>query len=92
MLLWHCHNKATVYFHPFIMTKNNPMQFEGVIVVYCQVIHFSALWREHVTFWWDADEVCFVVDHHPQLDFYSASSLKQQSIGRHVAPLGHIVL
>jgi hypothetical protein len=26
------------------------------------------------------------------LDFYSASSLKQQSAGRHVAPLGHIVL
>jgi hypothetical protein len=41
-----------------------------------------------VTFWWDADEVCFVLDQHPQLDFNSASSLKQQSIGRHVAPLG----
>jgi hypothetical protein len=27
-----------------------------------------------------------------QLDFYSASSLKQQSSGRHVAPLGHIIL
>jgi hypothetical protein len=26
------------------------------------------------------------------LDFYSASSLKQQSAGRHVAPLGHIIL
>jgi uncharacterized membrane-anchored protein YjiN (DUF445 family) len=24
--------------------------------------------------------------------FYSASSLKQQSVGRHVAPLGHIIL
>ena len=27
-----------------------------------------------------------------ELDFYSASSLKQQSAGRHVAPLGHIIL
>jgi hypothetical protein len=26
------------------------------------------------------------------LDFYNASSLKQQSAGRHVAPLGHIIL
>ena len=27
-----------------------------------------------------------------ELDFYSASSLKQQSAGRHVAPLVHIIL
>ena len=27
-----------------------------------------------------------------ELDFFSASSLKQQSAGRHVAPLGHIIL
>jgi hypothetical protein len=26
------------------------------------------------------------------MDFYSTSSLKQQSTGRHVAPLGHIIL
>jgi len=26
------------------------------------------------------------------LDFYSASSLKEQSAGRHVAPFGHIIL
>jgi hypothetical protein len=26
------------------------------------------------------------------LSFYSASSLKQQSVGRHVALLGHIIL
>jgi len=25
MLLCHCHNKATVYFNPFINTKNNPI-------------------------------------------------------------------
>jgi hypothetical protein len=35
---------------------------------------------------------CFVLDQHAELDFYSASSLKQQSAGRHVAPLGHIIL
>ena len=36
--------------------------------------------------------LCFVLDQHAWLDFYSASSLKQQSMGRHVAPLGHIIL
>jgi hypothetical protein len=38
------------------------------------------------------DEVHFVLDQHTELDFYSASSLKQQSADRHVAPLGHIIL
>jgi len=40
----------------------------------------------------DDDEVRFVSDQHAELDFYSASSLKQQSTGRHVAPLEHIIL
>ena len=30
--------------------------------------------------------------YHGELDFYNASSLKQQSADRHVAPLGHIIL
>jgi hypothetical protein len=37
-------------------------------------------------------EVRFVLDQHAELDFYSASSLKQQSAGRHVALLGHIIM
>ena len=45
-----------------------------------------------VTFWWDPDDVCFVLDQQTYLDFYSASSLKQQSEGRHVAPLWQIIL
>ena len=49
---------------------------------------FSAIsWREQVTYWWDNDvDVRFV------LDVYIACSLKQQSMGRHVAPFGHIIL
>jgi hypothetical protein len=39
--------------------------------------------------WW---RVRFVLDQHAELDFYSTSLLKQQSVGRHVAPLGHIIL
>ena len=48
--------------------------------------------RTWVNFQWDDDEVRFVLDQHAKLDFYSASSLKQQSAGRHIAPLGHINL
>ena len=48
--------------------------------------------REQVNFQWNDDGVRFVLDQHAELDFYSASSLKQQSAGRHVAPLGHIFL
>ena len=66
---------------------------EWVIVVKRQFNNCSAiLWREQVNFQWDDDEVCFVLDQHAELDFYSASSLKQQSAGRHVTPLGHIIL
>jgi hypothetical protein len=35
----------------------------------------------------DGDEIGFVLDQHAELDLYGASSLKQQSVGRHVAPL-----
>ena len=49
-------------------------------------------WREQVNSQWNDDEVRFALDQHAELDFYSASSLKQQSAGRHVAPLGHIIL
>ena len=52
----------------------------------------AILCQEHVNFQWDDDEVHFVLDQHALLDFYSASSLKQQSADRHVAPLGHIIL
>jgi hypothetical protein len=49
-------------------------------------------WQEQINFQWNDDEVCFVLDQHAELDFYSASSLKQQSTGRHVAPLRYIIL
>jgi hypothetical protein len=48
-------------------------------------------WPDQVNFHRDDDEVHFVLDQHTLLDFYSASSLKQQSANRHVAPLVHII-
>jgi len=65
---------------------------ELVIAVLHQFNNFSAIsWREQVNYQWDDDKVRFVLDQQTELDFYGASSLKQQSAGRHVAPLGHII-
>jgi hypothetical protein len=57
--------------------------------------NFSAMsWLEHFLLWWynDNDDVRFVLDQHTELDIFSASSLKQQSAGRHVASLWHIIM
>jgi hypothetical protein len=41
---------------------------------------------------WDDDGICFVLDQHTSLDLNSAISLKQQSVGKYVAPLQQIIL
>ena len=41
---------------------------------------------------WNDGDVLFVLDQHAEFDFYSASSLKQQSAGRHVTSLRHIIM
>ena len=52
-------------------------------------VHFPATsWQEQATFLWSDDDV-FVLEQH---SFYSASSLKQQFVGRHVLPLVNIIL
>jgi hypothetical protein len=47
--------------------------------------------QEQIIFWCD-DYFPFVQDQHAELNFYSANSLKQQSVGIHVTPLWHIIL
>jgi hypothetical protein len=37
-------------------------------------------------------DIRFVLYQHAKYDLYSASSLKQQSMGRYVGPLGHLIL
>jgi hypothetical protein len=57
----------------------------------CYLTPIQQLLSNTIYQWYD-DELRFVLDQHAEFDFYSASSLKQQSAGRHVAPLGHIIL
>jgi hypothetical protein len=65
---------------------------EWVIVV-TPTQHFSAIsWQEQGNFQWYDEEVHFVLDQRAELDFYSASSLKQQSEDWHVVRRGHIIL
>jgi hypothetical protein len=47
--------------------------------VICQLYHYN--------FQWDEDEVRFVLDQYDNLDVYSVSSLKHQSVDRHVTPI-----
>jgi hypothetical protein len=65
-----------------------------VIVDLRQFSNLSAIsYRGQFNFQWDNDdEVRFVLDQHAELDFHSASSLKQQSADRHVAQLEYIIL
>ena len=53
---------------------------------------FSISWREQVNVQWDDDKVSLIPDQHAELNFDCASALKQHSAGRHVAPLGNIIL
>jgi len=53
---------------------------------------FSYIMARTVNFQWDNNVACLVLDQNSQLDFYSASSLKQQSADRHVTPLGVLSL
>jgi hypothetical protein len=48
--------------------------------------------HDEVNFQSNDDEVRLVLDQQALLDLYSASSLKQPSANRHVAPLRHIIL
>ena len=41
---------------------------------------------------WNDGDVRFVLDQHAEFDLYNASSLKQQSDGRHVTSLRHIIM
>jgi len=53
---------------------------------------YSYIMARTVNFQWNSDEVRFVLYLQALLDFYSAISLKQQSMDRHAASLEDIIL
>jgi hypothetical protein len=62
--------------------------------LYCHMSNFSAMSCIERTIYstWDDYDIRFVLDQHTELDFYYASSLKQQPTDRHVAPLRSNIL
>jgi hypothetical protein len=80
-----CDDKSTFeltensYFHFHIICRNIQLiKSEWVTVAQCQFNYFSAIsWQEQVSFQCDDDEASFILNQHAELDFYSASSLKQ---------------
>jgi hypothetical protein len=63
-----------------------------VIVLAASAINCGIEPRSGQTFPCDDDKASFIIDQHAELDLYSASSLKKQSVDRHVAPPGHIIM
>ena len=57
------------------------------LLINAKWVIFQISWREQVTY----DEMSALYQTNT-LEFYSVSSLKQQSAGRHVAPLRHIIM
>jgi hypothetical protein len=81
------YNNTSYYLIEVVIKASLSDLIEQVIVAWRQFSNFSAIsWREQAHFQRD-DEVRCVLDQHADLHFYSASSLKQHSAGRHVAPL-----
>ena len=67
------------------------MSSEGIVTISYKTYHDTyrntyRLWKKGIVtpLWY---EVCILLD--DELDLYSGRSLKQQSVCRHVAPLGH---
>ena len=88
-----CHNITEILMKVALKTITlNKGEFQWVIEH--QLSNFATIsWWEQVNFQWDDDDkVCFILDQQAKLGFYSGISLKQQSTGRHVTPLGHIIL
>ena len=56
--------------------------------------YLAISWREQVTFRQDDDDddVRIILYQEAFLNLYSIMSLKQQSVSRHMTPLGHIIL
>ena len=55
-----------------------------------RAIYSAITWISYIQ--WDYDDVRFVLNQYSEFDFYSGSSFKQKSVGRHVAPLRHIIM
>ena len=78
------HSRWLLFFKVMIISLWNLLQYHSIVRWAIQ-----AQWAELLVIY---DDVFFVLDQYAKLDFNSASSLKQQSAGKYVFPLWHIIL
>ena len=78
-----------LFFHCVANTKSRSHHFKSVMVANMTWLTVTGYLSQMTMV--SMDTFRFVLDQQ-QLDFYSASSLKQHSAGRHVVPFGHIAL
>jgi hypothetical protein len=62
-----------------------PLMFISLYIEYLFYNKSSLKYFNMVHILWDDDEARFVLDQYAEFDFHSASSLKQQSAGRHIS-------
>jgi hypothetical protein len=72
----------------FCIGLGNGSNHKNIVTNCCEIWFWSS-----IIFSWDDDDICILLDQHTgtQLDLYSASSLQQQSMGKNIAPLWHII-
>ena len=100
IIMWNFRVKNSTYFYPCSESLHWGKDYfshswKEWVIDYCLTPNeqcFSHIMARTSYIQWNDGDVCFVLDQHAELDFYSAGSLKQQSADRHVAPLGHIIL
>ena len=60
----------------FQLYRDKKGMSKWVVVVELQISNFSAIsWREHDSVGWNDDNICFVLDQHAELDFYSETKV-----------------
>jgi hypothetical protein len=86
LLNWHWNNNHSLT----KLTIDMSIYAYSPFTLFC-ITGYICMWSQdflgqpqQVNFQWDDDEVHFVLDQHAELDFFSASSLKQQSADRNV--------
>ena len=87
----HVMERTSEQYTSYVMAKRSE-QYTSYVMARTSEKYTSYLMARTSYIQRDDDDVRSVLDQHTQWDVYSASSLKQQSSGRHVAPLKHIIL
>ena len=92
--LWNKWSKNTTFIFIYKCTYLHRWYFLWTIHIIMSDCYLDAKWaifQLHHGIWIRWCQLC-TIDQHTELNFYGCSSLTKSSVGRHVTPLGHIIL